>query len=234
MKNFLEFIKNIILNQENFGIKKHSSKKLSFVKKDAMSKNIITSNASLTFSVELEKNKKKVREEVSKIAKENLNNLENILLYAKERGTKFYLIKNAKKLLSLIKDQPGFILPKKNFEALFINLLTEKRVSFKSNEMFIFENEKLTIYTVLYEFYKWYSYKMELPGFDEGTVLKVKNIDSLENSQSIENLSYEEIIKIKEAINRDKEAMEFVMSFMKEVEGAKNAFENLKDDGTSI
>ena len=60
---------------------------------------------------------------------------------------------------------------------MFINLLTEQKVSFKTDAIFIFEDEKLSIYSLLYEFYKWYSYKMALPGFDEESYSKVKNID---------------------------------------------------------
>ncbi len=237
MKKFiLDFINKIFALQEKYLEGKYQKKMnaLNFNKKDSMSKNIMTSGASLTFSVELEKNKQKVRNDVTKLAKENLDNLYNLLEYAKQRGAKFYSIKNAKKLLSLIKEEPGLIFPKKGKEALFINLLTEQKVSFKTDAIFIFEDEKLSIYSLLYEFYKWYSYKMALPGFDEESYSKVKNIDELENPETIETLSYDDIIKLKQAISRDREAMEFVMSFMKEIEGAKKAFENLKDDGANI
>ena len=86
----------------------------------------------------------------------------------------------------------------------------------------------------MYNFYKWYAYNSNLPGFDEKTLSEFKNIYNYETS--LDKLTYEQIINLKHAIQRDKEASEFVLDFMKEFEGSKNAFNIMKnkDNGANI
>lgn len=73
-----------------------------------------------------------------------------------------------------------------------------------------------------------------MPGFDEKTLSEFKNIYNYETS--LDKLTYEQIINLKHAIQRDKEASEFVLDFMKEFEGSKNAFNIMKnkDNGANI
>lgn len=237
-KNFFsEFINNLFSLQERYLEGKYQ-KKLNALNysKDSMLKSHMVSGASLTLSSELEKSKQKIKDDVKKIAKENLDKLENLLSYAENKGTKFYRIKNARKFLKLIKEEEGLILPKKGISALYLNFLTSKKISLKTDSLFIFEDENLSAYNILYNFYKWYAYQFKLPGFEEESLSKIKNLDELEKEENLENLTYSDIMSIKQAIARDKEAMEFVLSFMKEIEGSKNAYNNLKnkDNGASL
>ena len=70
---------------------------------------------------------------------------------------------------------------------------------------------------------------MGLPGCDDETQTLLK--DMFENKSS--PVSVEEIASLKEAIARDREAIDFVLNFAKEYSGAKNAASKLKDDGSA-
>lgn len=234
-KNFLQkIIDKIFEIQENFLQKKYKKKRdMLEYSENSMVKNKITQGVTLNLSTKLEEMRKQINEEVKKIAKENSDNLVNLLEIAKKDGAKIYVLKNPNFYLKPIGETEGFIFPKKGISALYLNLLTSKKFSLKTGEIFIFENEKLNIYALLYNFYLWYSYKKGLPGFDD-SMLKIKNLEVIEKEEVINNLKYEEIMKLKQSIAREQDAMKFVMDFMKETEGGKNAFNNLKDNGANI
>ena len=87
---------------------------------------------------------------------------------------------------------------------------------------------------LLREFYLWYSLKMKLPGFDFKTQEKFKKYLKYSQNASFKKLSYEEMIKIKEAIARDKEANEFVMQVIREKDGGANVFGKMTTGGANI
>jgi len=238
MKNFfIEFIQNILNLQERFLENKYK-KKLTVLNydKNSMVKSRLSSGASLTLSGELEKNKKRVADEVKKILTEKNGDLIAILDYAKEKGTSYYLIKNAKKILSPINETEGLIFPKKNLQALYLNIFVKRKFSFNTELMFVYDEKKLSDYRVLYNFYKWYACKSLLPGFDEETLERFKNVFDYENKEKLDTLNYKDIMALKQAIDRDREAMEFVLKYMREKEGAKNAYDIMKnnDSGASV
>ncbi len=237
-KNFLSYIINkIFFFQEKFLEGKYNKKmnKLNY-SNGSLYKSHMTKNATLTLSVALEKRKEKVKREIKKLVYENKENLYNLLDYVENSGNKIFFIKNASKLLKPIKEKEGLILPKKGLFALYINLLTTKKISFSSDTMLIFEKAEVSPYNLLYNFYKWYLFTRNLPGFDEKSVSKLKNLDDFDNPQIIESLSYEDIIKLRQSIDQDREAMEFTLEFMKELEGSKKAFDIIKnkDNGANI
>ena len=63
-----------------------------------------------------------------------------------------------------------------------------------------------------------------------------EKIHFVQSFSPTDKLTYEQIINLKHAIQRDKEASEFVLDFMKEFEGSKNAFNIMKnkDNGANI
>ncbi len=230
--------KNLVLNlinlifdiQEKFLSKKYNVKSAN----SNMAKSHITSGASLTIDSELSKNRQKVQNEVYELAKKNFDNFINIFEYSKKQGVNLYILNGAENLLRIIDEQQGLIFPKKGIKAFYLNLLTNKKLSAKSPVMFILDKEKLSPYNVLYNFYKWYAYNSNLPGFDEKTLIEFKNIYKYETN--LDKLTYEQIINLKHLIQRDKEAMEFTLNFMKEFEGSKKAFNIMKnkDEGANI
>ena len=162
-KLFSKLINSIFDIQEKYLSKKYSLKSAN----SNMAKSHITSGASLTINSELEKNKQMVKSEVYELAKKNVDNFINIFEYSKEKGVNYYIFNNADKLLNFIGEDIGLIFPKKGLREIYINILTSKKIYFKSTILFIFDKKQLNPYKILYNFYKWYDYNSNLKGFDE-------------------------------------------------------------------
>ena len=87
-------------------------------------------------------------------------------------------------------------------------------------------------YYMLHHFYRWYSLKSDLPGFDYRIQKKFKSFLMAEDvDKFVKTFNLEDIISIKEAIARDQEATEFVLNYTKEIDGSKNVIEKIKNDG---
>ncbi len=229
IKNFLNNIKKIF-----FGAGQNCANDNDSANYGNLYKNKMTEGAKLTISAKLDKKIQKVQEEIWALAREHKDNLSNLLEIAKNEGARVYVLKNAEFLFKLIGEEEGFITPKGGICALFLNLFLDKNFCFKTSPLFIFKDEEISVYKILYAFYNWYIYKNSLMEFDENTIRRVKNIDKLEQTGEIDNLSYSEIMNLKHLIARNKEGMKFVLDFTKEVQGSKNAYNNLKDGSTNI
>lgn len=230
MKKFVLKIVNLILRfQENKYKKKLETKIASSSRgiKTQLSKDdtVILKNTVLDNMCE------KLTEFVTPLIKNNIENPNNLLNYVKDNGTKVYKINNADKILALIGEVEGFITPLKGLRALYLNLILEKKISFSTQEMFIVRDLPLNIYFMAHQFYKWYGFKIEMPGYDATTQEKFKHIWEFENAANVLKLDYSELVNLKEAIDRDIEAIDFVIKLAKESEGARQGFQNIKNDG---
>lgn len=171
------------------------------------------------------------------IVKKYLKNPEGMLDYIEQHGTPVYRIDNADVLLDFIKEEEGLILPKKGFKALYLNILLavfgKKKLTLKmsTGDMFILRNMPVNVYSMLHQFHKWMSFKMNLPGCEDETQSLMR--DMMYNRTGSGELSIDEIMALKDAIARDREAIDFVINLAKETEGAKNAMKKLKDDGSA-
>ena len=171
------------------------------------------------------------------IVKKYLKNPEGMLDYIEQHGTPVYRIDNADVLLDFIKEEEGLILPKKGFKALYLNVLLavfgKKKLTLKmsAGDMFILRNMPVNVYSMLHQFHKWMSFKMNLPGCEDETQSLMR--DMMYNRTGSGELSIDEIMALKDAIARDREAIDFVINLAKETEGAKNAMKKLKDDGSA-
>lgn len=228
IKNFVSnLIKKIFIFQEKFLENKYKQKKTVLKTTGTNSKNHITSSASLTLNLKFIEDKKKFEEKVKLIAKENFENLIN---YIKTEGAEVYFIKNAKKVLSPINKEEGFILPQRSFCALYLNLLLNKKVSFKTKEIFVFENKEINNHKLLYNFYLWMAYKA---GF---LIIKNKNKKTLEQLEKLDfsKLNLEEIMELKDEVSIEKDALKFSLDFIKEFEGSKKAYNAFKNNGANL
>lgn len=236
LKNLiLNFIKSLSKIRNRILFRKNKTNLTAVNSADSkMSKSRILKGINLTLNNELKINRQKVLNEVKEIVQNNSNNFINIFEFTKKKGVPFYYLKNAEKILKFINEKPGLIFQKKGVEAFYLNLITSKKISFKTPVMFIFDKNRLNDYSILYNFYKWYAYYSKLPGFEEKTLAQFKNI--YEHETNLDGLTYEEIVNLKHAIQRDKEAADFALNFMKNLEGSKKAFNILKskDNGASI
>ena len=112
--------------------------------------------------------------------------------------------------------QQGFISPKKGLKALYLNLVLNKKIGFSTTEIFVIPKNN-SLYTLSYEFYKWYCFKKGIKGFEEKTQNNFEKIFTLNK----DDLTFDEIIELKEAIARDIEAINFVKEFAMKTSMAK-------------
>lgn len=208
-----------------------SSTKRSYQNKT--SKKVIGKAADLELNSETLKLIEKAKENVTAIAKQTKCDPEALLDYVKAAKTKVYRVAYADKFLNLIKEEEGLIYEKKGIEALYISLITEKKFSLSTEPLFLMREGIIDKYYLLHHFYRWYSLKLDLPGFDFETQRKFKA--SLFKRLPITKLSIEDIYSIKEAVARDQEASDFVLDYIKQTDGSKNALNKLQtDEGASI
>ena len=214
----------------NFLIKKHKKNKAkSMLAGKYAGKKIVTVNgATLTIDNGAE-NKKTINEEkIQNIVEKCLKNPQKFFDYIEGAKTPVYKIKNADKILSFINEQEGFILPQEGIKALYLNLILNRKISFKTPEMFVLRNLEINPYAIAYQFYNWYGYKMKLDGFEEETQKKFRHVFEICESSKIDELSFEEILELKSAIKRDIEAIDFVKRLAVKNQMAKKNLEKIK------
>ncbi len=201
---------------------------------DDMSKTIISSTEIMTLNAKTLEVISTVQKNVTDIIKTTNNNPQKLLDYIEAQGTKVFKIKNATKLLEKVNEHTGLITELHGIKALYINIITGQGTIFITKPLFIISDKEIDYYMLLREFYLWYSLKMKLPGFDFKTQEKFKKYLKYSQNASFKKLSYEEMIKIKEAIARDKEANEFVMQVIREKDGGANVFGKMTTGGANI
>ncbi|HIQ89215.1 TPA: hypothetical protein IAA68_05295 [Candidatus Galligastranaerophilus faecipullorum] len=227
MRKLLRLILNQILSAQEKAAPKLPDKNL-YSYSNGSSSAHITSFATLSFDSKTKEKMQKLKCAVKKIVKKNIKTPEKLLEYVEKSGTKVIKIPYADKILSYVKEEEGFITPKSGLEAFYLNLVLNKRISFKTPEMFVLRDLPLNIYVMSHQFHKWYSYKMKLPGYDEATQENFKRVFEFANAHKAQELSYGEIMSLKEAIRRDLDAIDFVLELSKEQEGSAKTLEKIK------
>lgn len=222
MNNLLNYIKKIFNN-----------------KKTSLSKqknNFFLESISYDFSnINKESKINKINSDLNKIIKSFKSN-DDIINYLKKHNIKVYKVPFAQKVLNLINENQGFILENSGFCGLFINLITDYKFSFNSKRMFIIDKNNYDFYDFLHQFYLWYSCDTFLNKQTAANKSK-KNFNKIYNSlddNSINSLSYEEILELKDLIFQDIEAIKFVVQASEKIDGAKNSLKKLSLGGASI
>ena len=187
-----------------------------------------TSCATLTIKQDSSNKTSANKEKIKKLFETFLDRPEKLFEYIKNGKTPVYKIQNAPDILKPIKEQEGFILPKKGLKALYLNLVLNKKISFKTSEMFVLRSYNVNLCAFLYQFYNWYSYKMNLTGFEDDSQEYFKHVFEICETDKINSLTFEEVIKLKSAIKRDIEAINFVSDFIKETVTSKKNLEKIK------
>lgn len=233
MKNLLKNIKYFFLAQKERNIQNRLKKttKRSFTNKT--SKTIFGTAANVTLNSETQKLIELVKTNVSTIVKKVDCNPEELLNYVKAANTPVYKINNADKLLNLIQEEEGLIYEQEGLTALYLSLITGQGIKFKTPPMFIMREGEIDKYYLLHHFYRWFSIKSNLPGFEYKIQKKFKQFLIDNSDETIKKFTMEDIIGLKEAIARDQEATEFVLQYTKEIEGSKNVMDKIKTDGSA-
>lgn len=237
MNKFIQKIINYILQRRRDRLAQTLDRLKPRTYTHSTTKTHINSSETLTITSETQKQIENIYAEIANIVKACEVNPQKLLDYVKAHGTPVYKINGAAKILERIKEEEGFITPLSGWKAFYLNLcvglLASKRLkfSFKTKEMFVINDSELNIYFVLHQFYLWFGFRKGLPGYDENSRRLLKShIDAMSDAD-VNSMSVEEIIGLKEAIARDREAAEFVIQLAKESSGAKKAMEKMQQDG---
>jgi len=194
-------------------------------------KTILTSGANVTFSAQTKELIEKVKEDVRLITAQTECNPTKLADYIQNHGTKIFKVDYADKFLALIGEEEGFICEQKGFNAIYLSIITGQGIKFQTDAMFVMREGIADKYTMLHNFYRWYSMKSGLAGFDYDSRGKFKKYLKNNSDKATKKLKLEDIVAIKEVIARDNEASEFVLEYTKSVEGSKNVLDKIKNDG---
>ena len=206
--------------------------------KNSTTKVVFRKNDSATFSSLTDKNRERLEFEVKNILKKYQNSPDELLNFVERKGTKVYRIPFAKQILKKIKYEEGFIVGLRGLSALYLNIVTtvlsnEKiKLSFKTKPMFVI-GLHTDDFTIIQHFHKWYASKLKLPGFEQATQDNIQKFLNVPSSQ-VDKLSIDEIMDLKEAISRERESIDFVVSLARATKGSKNALQKLTTGGASV
>ena len=231
MTNIFKQIKYYFLSlqEKNLQNKLKNTTKRSFTNKTT--KTIFGTAAKVTLNTETKKLIELVNSNVSEIVKKTNCNPNELLNYVKAANTPVFKIQNADKLLNLIQEEEGLIFEQEGLIALYLSIITGQGIKFKTKPMFILRDGNIEPYYMLHHFYRWYSMKSNLPGFDFKTQQLFKNYLIDNSDEAVKKFSMEDILSLQEAIARDQEATEFVLNYTKQKEGAKKVMEKMKNNG---
>jgi len=182
----------------------------------------MNSAAQLNFVSETEKIKAEVEELSQKIILKYKSDTDKTLEFIKKKNVKVCRTKFAVKLLGNIGEEQGFIPPLKGFKAFYINfvfgLICDKKLIFKTETepVFIFNKNKVDMYYLSAQVYKWIAFRKKLSGFDCKVRDKFKKLYLKMTENDLNKLSADEIFAIKEAIAREEEASDFAMKIHSE------------------
>lgn len=198
-------------------------------------KTFFTRNETLVLSATNKQKSKETTILAKDILKKYIKEPEKLFQFIESKGTKVVILKNVDKILTFINEEEGFITPLKGWKALFlsimINIFSSAKIpiSFKTPEMFVMRNMDVNIYSLAHQFHHWLAFKKKLPGYEHETMSVFKNIWQLDNQNEIKRLSINSILSLKDAIERDREAIDFVKSFAREQEGSLNSLNLIKE-----
>ena len=178
-----------------------------------------------------ESEKQKMEEELLLILKAAEFEPLEVLKYIESKGTSVFNIID-KCLLNYINEEVGFIYPQKGIKALYLSLITQKKIQFRTKEMFILEKKQIDKYYFIYHLYNWYAYTHNIEGLDIDSQDLLKKY--LDNDTDISNLQPSDIYKLKNAIKQDKASIDFVIKLCQQYDGARNALEKIKKDGANL
>ncbi len=224
---FLFINKKILENKYRVKLDANTSCKVGSTKK------IFLGDEALEITAQTLSNRDKMNDKVSKIVRKNIKTPEKLLDFIQKNGTHVYKIKNADVILNVIKEEEGFITELKGIKALYLNFVLQficnKKISIKFHlpACFVLRDLPVDAYYMSHQFYKWFGYKMQLPGYDYKTQENFKTTFKTLANQDISKLSLEEIVSVKEAINRDKEAIDFVLNLCKETSASKRVLNQI-------
>ncbi len=237
-----DFIQKIIYSLFSIQEKMLSKKLRKTLKRsysNKTSKRVFGLAASLELTSQTNKNKQKLESNVKIILKKYENNPQKLLDFVERSGTVVHKIPYADKILKLIGYEEGLLPQISGLKAFYLclclNILSSKKtnISFNTEPMYVLRDLPLEAVFVAQQFYKWYAMKLDLPGFDAQSQENFQKFLSPSVDEKIKELSVEEILGLKEAIARDREAINFIIDFAKATGGTQSSVEKITTSGAS-
>ena len=229
MKLLKNIIYNILFIQEK--ILRHKLAGTLGAKHSSKRKRLYSNGCTLDLSSMAEVEKQKLEEELNLILKKYNYEPEKILEYIKAQGTDVYYLDKASSKLNPIGENDGFIYPVSGLKALYLSSLVSKKLTLKTNEMFILSHGEINKYYFIYHFYNWYAFKHNISGLDRNSQELLKKY--LFSDADMNKLQLSEIYQLKDAIKQDKASIEFVIKLCRNYEGTKQALNKIKNEGSA-
>ena len=229
MKQLKNIIYNILSVQEK--ILRHKLSATLGAKHGSKRKRLYSNGCTLDLSSMAEVEKQKLEEELNLILKKYDYEPEKILEYIKKQGTDVYYLDKASSKLNTIGENEGFIYPASGLKALYLSSLVSKKLTLKTNEMFILSHGEINKYYFIYHFYNWYAFKHNISGLDRNSQELLKKY--LFSDADMNKLQLSEIYQLKDAIKQDKASIEFVIKLCRNYEGTKQALNKIKNEGSA-
>lgn len=220
-------VKNIsfmILSWQGQYLQKRLIKRLGYTKK------AVVDGCTVDISQEIKDKCEKVDNDVRAILKSCKNNPNAVIEYFNKNDVPVYCLKKVEKLTKFLKEKEGLITERSGFTALILNLATGNGIKLKTKTMVLLNNEP-DIYNLIYCLHKWYARKEGLEGFDEKSQKLLVKCNDKNEDKIIGRLSIPEITALRNAIQRDVQAIDFVSKYSRENAGAKKALEKMQQDG---
>lgn len=229
----MRFLKNIIYTilelQEHF-LRFRLSKTIG-VKTNSKSKRHFSQGCTLDLNSMAEVERQELEDRLTNILKTYEYNPVRILEYVKSQGTDVKYFKEAKKILNPIGECEGFIYPARGTKALYLSLAIDKKIALKTPEMFVLAEGEINKYYFIYHLYNWFAFKNNIAGMDSESQELLKKYIFPESD--IKELQLAEIYKLKDAIMQDKASLEFVIKLCRNYDGAKQALDKIKNEGSA-
>ena len=200
-------------------------------KSESKRKSHFYKGCTLDLNTMAEAEKQELEAKITNILKTYEYNPARVLEYVQSQGTEIIFLNDAKKILNPIGENEGFIYPQTGAKALYLSLGVKRSFSLKTGDMFVLSPGEINKYYFIYHFYNWFAFKHSIAGMDvESQELLKKYLFSPADTRE---LQLSEIFKLKDAIRQDKASIEFVLNLCRSYEGAKQALNKMKNEGSA-
>lgn len=233
MRNLFNKIKEyFVLKKKKNLVEKIQKTKTSYENKT--SKVILGSGSKVTLNTKTQEKINEVKENVTAIVQTTHCDPKTLLDYVQAANTKVYRINKPNNLLYCIKEEEGFICEQEGIAALLLSLAVGEGFKFKTEPMFVMrKSDNINKSFLLHNFYRWYSYKAGLGGFEYKARRAMKKYIADNSLEATKKLSLDTIVMIEEAIAREREANQFVLAYENQTEGSKNVMNKIKNEGSA-
>lgn len=185
--------------------------------------------STVVITAEIEDKKKQLNEELKALLKTYKNNPSLILDYIQNHNTKVYKLPKAKEILKNLDEEVGLLPAYSGLKAFVINLVLFKKLSCKTEAVFIIDEADIDIYYLIQQFHRWYFMYNGFSGFDEKSQKLLKAVNKGNEDNIIAKLKPQEFELLNDAIARDVESISFVEQYARETAGSKKALEKIKN-----